>query len=469
VGTCRFKKNFVEFALTAAFQLKQGEPNSIRKYKRRLIQQLSSDNLDKYSISKCVDCHISTVEYWQNRDNTTEMPRSGRPVIFDDNVCSLLTGFYCQTRPFSDSGRWTLRFASAYLKEHSEIIGTSISKTSIHRILSKNDLKPHLSRYFLHVSDPCFFSKMAHLIHLYNNPPSNLYCFDECPGIQVLQRLAPDLQTNWSKTRLEEFEYIRHGTTDVFALLDVNTGKITAGCRKDHTKETLTEVFECYLEGAPKNQQLDYIMDNLNSHCCYELCKLVAKYSNIDCPEEKELDTMDKRRKWLMRKDKRVIFHYTPYHGSWLNQVEYWFGMLNAKCLRETYHSPDALHGAINEFVDLWNNILARPFKWKYTGQGLQEKVVKRFADMLCNTTKIDCRLLVKQLKLNYNIAQNYWELVDEQIWRYLFEKISGQKYLIEYVITTSKKKNIDDDLRCYETLKNSLEQKLANIIVQAA
>lgn len=434
-----------------------------------MIQQLSSDNLDKHSISKYTDCHISTVEYWQNSDNTDEMPRSGRPVIFDDNACSLLIGFYCQTRPFFGSGRWTLRFASAYLKEHPEIIGVAISKSSIHRILSKNDLKPHRSRYFLHVSDPCFFPKMSHLISLYNNPPSNLYCFDECPGIQVLQRLAPDLQTAQSKTRIEEFEYIRHGTTDVFALLSVNTGKVIAECRKDHTKETLIGVFESYLEGAPKDQQLDYIMDNLNSHCCYELCSLVARYSNIDCPEGKELDTMDKRRKWLMRKDKRIIFHYTPYHGSWLNQVEYWFGMLNAKCLRETYHSPDAMHKAINEFVGLWNNILAKPFKWKYTGDGLHEKAVKRFIDMLSNTIKIDHRLLVKQLKLHYNIAQDYWELVDEEIWQCLFEKLSEQKYLIEYVITTSKKKNIEDDLNRSGILKNILEQKLANIVVQAA
>jgi hypothetical protein len=425
--------------------------------------------MGRHSISKCVDCHVSTVDYWQNQDNACETPRSGRPVIFDDNVCSLLAGFYCQTRPFFDSGRWTLRFASAYLKEHHEIIGVPISKTSIHRILDKNGLKPHRSRYFLHISDPCFFPKMTHLINLYNNPPDNLYCFDECPGIQILQRLAPDLQTAQTKTRLEEFEYIRHGTTDVFALLNVNTGEVTAECRRDHTKETLITVFENYLKCAPKGQQLNYIMDNLNSHCCYDLCRLVAKHSNIECPQEKELDTMDKRRKWLIRGDKRIIFHYTPYHGSWLNQVEYWFGMLNAKCLHETYNSPGAIHKAINEFVGLWNNILAKPFKWKYNGKGLHEKTVERFIDMLGNTINIDNRLLVKQLKLHNNIVQDYWELVDEKIWKCLFEKIIEQKYLIEYVITTSKKKNIEDDLNCCETLKKILELKLVNTLVLAA
>lgn len=425
--------------------------------------------MNNHSISRCIDCYTSTVSHWQYRNNICDKPRSGRPVIFDDNVYSLLMGFYCQTRPFFDTGRWTLRFASAYLKNHPEIIGIPISKTSIHRILAQNNLKPHRSRYFLHISDPEFFPKMAHLISLYNKPPKNLYCFDECPGIQVLQRLAPDLQTEQMKSRIEEFEYIRHGTTDVLALLNVNTGEVFAESRQDHTKETIIEVFENHLELAPKDQQLNYIMDNLNSHCCYELCQLVARYCNIECPSKKKLDTMDKRRKWLSQEKKRIIFHYTPYHGSWLNQVEYWFGMLNAKCLHETYHSPDAMHQAINRFVILWNNMLAKPVKWKYTGNGLHEKTVKRFIDMLNNTTKIDSKLIVKQLKLHANIVKDYWELVDEKIWKYLFNKIIEQKCLIEYVITMTTKKNIEEDLKCFGILKNMLKQKLTTSIVKTA
>lgn len=425
--------------------------------------------MDKHSISTCVDCHISTVTYWQNQNNINDKPRIGRPAIFNDNVHSLLIGFYCQTRPFSDVGRWTLRLAAAYLKKHPEITGISISKTSIQRILANNNLKPHRSKYFLHISDPDFFPKMAHLISLYNNPPKNLYCFDECPGIQILQRIAPDLQTEQMKLRIEEFEYIRHGTTDVLALLNVNTGQVMAECCPDHTKETLIEVFENYLKSAPNNQQLDYIMDNLNSHSCYELCQLVAKYSNVKCPSEKELDTMAKRRKWLSQDDKRIIFHYTPYHGSWLNQVEYWFGMLNAKCLRETYNSPETMHQAIRDFVMLYNDILTKPFKWKYTGEDLHEKTVKRFIDMLNSTVKIDSRLLIKQLKLHVNIARDYWELVDERVWETLLSKIIEQKYLIEYVITMSTKKNIEEDLKCFGNLKNILEQKLGIPVSQAA
>jgi len=455
--------------MALASNKQRGSTFSIRLHKRILIQQFSREGMDTHAISRCADCHGNTVVFWQNRDTVYDLPRSGRPVTFDDNVSSLLMGFYCQTRPFSNSGRWTLRLAATYLKNHPHVVGVPISKTGIHRILKQNNLKPHLSRYFLHISDPDFFPKMAHLISLYNNPPKNLYCFDECPGIQVLQRLSPDVQTEQTKIRLEEFEYIRNGTTDVLALLNVNTGEVFAECRQDHTRKTLIDTFETYFKRAPKKQQLDYIMDNLNSHCCYEMCVLVAKYSNVKCPSEKELDTMAKRRIWLTRKDKRIIFHYTPYHGSWLNQIEYWFGMLNAKCLHDTYHSPLALHETINEFVALWNGTLSKPFKWKYTGKGLHGKAVRRFIEMLSHTIDIDRRLLIKQLKLHVNIINDYWDLVDKKVWLSLNEKIEQQKHLIEYVIVTTKKKKIEDDLQCIKILIDTLTHKLASYTIKAA
>ena len=194
-------------------------------------------------------------------------------------------------------------------------------------------LKPHLSKYFLHITDPDFFPKLEHLIPLYKNPSENLFCFDECPGIQILQRLVPDLITDEMRKRLEEFEYARNGTIDVFAFLQVKTGKVFAECRPNHQKETLIEVFEKHLKTLPKNEKIHYIMDNLASHSCYELCILIAKYSYIECPAEKNLNTAVKRREWLQCENKRIVFHYTPFHGSWLNMVEIWFGILNQKCL----------------------------------------------------------------------------------------------------------------------------------------
>ena len=370
------------------------------------------------------------------------MSRTGRPVVYNQSARLSLIGFYCQTRPFSECGRWTLRLAEKYLEKHTDAIGATISKSSIHRILQANNLKPHRSAYFLHISDPDFFPKMNHLIELYLNPPGHLYCFDECPGIQVLQRLSPDLQTEGMKMRLEEFEYIRNGTIDVLAFYSVNTGKVYASCRPNHTKETLVEVFEKHLKIAPKNKPLHYIMDNLNSHCCYELCRLIAKYSKVDCPPEKVLHNMEKRREWLMTGNKRIIFHYTPFHGSWLNQVEIWFGILNAKCLHESFSSPDAMYKAINEFHELWNTLLAKPINWEYTGKGLPEKAVKRFIKMLNSAENMDVRFTVKQLKLMVNIINDYWHEIPAPIWNDLINKLNEKYGAIKTNIIKAKSKD---------------------------
>jgi transposase len=433
------KKKLWEIVKTTSADVQN---KGIRIIQRHVIKHLYNNKVKARVIASCLACRISTVRRWITRDELQDMPRTGRPVIYSQSIHLSLIGFYCQTRPFSECGRWTLRLAEKYLGKHAGVIGTAIPKSTIHRILQANNLKPHRSRYFLHISDPDFFPKMDHLINLYFNPPKNLYCFDECPGIQVLQRLSPDLQTERMKMRLEEFEYIRNGTIDVLAFYSVNTGKVYAECRGNHTKETLVEVFESHLKIAHPGEPLHYIMDNLYSHCCYELCELIAKYSKVDCPSEKELNNMQKRREWLMSDSKRIIFHYTPFHGSWLNQVEIWFGILNAKCLRESYSSPGAMYKAINEFYQLWNTLSAKPINWKYTGEGLPVKAVKRFIIMLNSAETMDIRFTVKQLKLMTNIINDYWQKIPGPIWNGLLKKLNENYEAIKTNIINDKSKD---------------------------
>jgi len=444
----------------------------IRIIQRHVIKHLYNNKVKARVIACCLACRISTVRRWITRDELQDMPRTGRPAIYSQSMRLSLIGFYCQTRPFSGCGRWTLRLAEKYLEKHVSVIGAAIPKSTIHRILQTNNLKPHRSTYFLHISDPDFFPKMNHLIALYLNPPKHLYCFDECPGIQVLQRLSPDLQTERMKMRLEEFEYIRNGTIDVLAFYSVNTGKIYTECRGNHTKETLVEVFESHLKIAPQNEPLHYIMDNLNSHCCYELCELIANYSNVDCPSEKELNNMKKRKEWLMADNKRIIFHYTPFHGSWLNQVEIWFGILNAKCLRESYSSPEAMYKAINEYSELWNTLLAKPINWKYTGEGLPEKAVKRFIQML-NTPieNMDVRFAVKQLKLLANIINDYWHEIPTLIWNNLTNKLNEKYESIKTIIMNdnSKVKKRNERMESLDGLVKLLKNKLKPPFIIAA
>ena len=443
----------------------------VRQIQRHVIKHLYNDKVKTRVISFCVACHVSTARFWINRDGVRDMPRTGRPEVYSQQTRLSLVGFYCQSTPFSGCGRWTLRLAERYLEKHTDAIGAGISKSSIHKILQANNLKPHRSKYFLHISDPDFFQKMDRLICLYSNPPENLYCFDECPGIQVLQRLSPDLRTGQMKMRLEEFEYIRNGTVDVFAFYSVNTGKVHVECRPDHTKKTMLEVFGNHLETAPKEKPLNYIMDNLTSHCSYELCALVAKHSNVDCPPERELNTMIKRREWLTERNRRIVFHYTPFHGSWLNQVEIWFGILNAKCLRETFNSPDAMRKAIYEFQELWNTLLAKPINWEYKGEGLHEKAVKRFSEMLNSPGEMDVRFTAKQLNLMANIVNDCWNEVPTPVWDDLNNKLVAKNKELKTSIMNfkSKDKKKKQRIASLDYLDKLLKKKLKVHLKKAA
>ena len=408
---------------------------------------------------------------WQTRETIEDKTRNGRPRIYGEADRLAAIGFYCQTKPFEKNGRWTFRFAAQYLKKYPKTIGFSISKSELHRILSENELKPHRSKYFLHISDPDFFPKMRHIIDLYETPPKNLYSFDECPGIQVLQRLCPDLQTEETKIRLEEFEYIRNGTMDVFGFYNVNNGKIHVDCRADHTKETLCFVFEKHLKIVTKNNddEQNYIMDNLNTHCCYKLCQLVAQYSQIECPDEEELNSMEKRREWLGKKDKRIIFHYTPFHGSWLNKIEIWFGILNSKCLNETYTSADEMLKSIYKLAELWNEFENTPIKWKYDGKGLQQKAIKRFTKILNQVEMMDGRILVKMIKLMKNLITDEWDTATSKVWEELCNKLNEKSEQIISKIETRPPTKINSELAILKNLKKILNLKIKGIIKKVA
>ena len=274
-----------------------------------------------------------------------------------------------------------------------------------------------------------------------------------------MHRLAPDLQTEEIKMRLEEFEYIRNGTMDVFAFLRFKTGKVFVECRSDHKIQTLLEVFEKHLHTLPLNKPLHYVMDNLASHSSYELCQLVAKYSDTNCPSEQELNRVEKRRQWLQGEDKRIIFHFTPFHGSWLNMVEIWFGILNQKCLTESYRATESIYNAIYGFADLWNSLLAHPFKWNYDRKGLQQKVVNRFIKMLDNSLeKMNIKFMTKQFLLMQNLIKDYQTEINSESWIKLHELIcSNHEKFNSIIIKDSGPKRMDNARIALNDLIDSL------------
>ena len=421
------------------------------------------------AVASIVGCTISTVSRSRQRmadtGDVVDLPRSGRPPIYSETLKLELIGFYCQTQPFPNSGRWTLRWASIHLTKHPECINASPSKSTIHRILKDNNLKPHQSRYFLHITDPNFFPKMEHLIKLYLNPPKNLFFFDECPGIQILKRLLPDLQTDNEKKRIEEFEYIRNGTTNVLAFFNYANGNVYAECQADHKTATFLGIFKRHVACCPGKEQLHYVMDNLSTHRGYPFCKAVAGLSDIDCPSENELNNLEKRVEWLKSTNKRIVIHFTPYHGSWLNLVEFWFGIMNKKVLNESYGSVEELKESFESFMVTWNTLLAHPFRWSYDGKGLHEKSVGRFTEMLKQAaSKLAIPSLTKQLKLMSNLFSHYFIEVPMAHWEKLYHALLSQETVLRRSIMKEegplKKKNAENAL-------NSLLLTLENYTYQ--
>jgi transposase len=409
--------------------------------RRRAILVLTKSEVAPTAITAFIGTSKSSVFRWNNRcaqtNNYKDLPRSGRPPFYTEDIKLKVIAFYCQKRPLPGCGRWSLRWASQHLAANPECIGKDTpSKSTIQRFLVNNKLKPHRSRYFLHITDPDFFPKMEHLVALFKNPPDNLFFFDECPGIQILQRLTPDMQTEETKKRIEEFEYIRNGTMDVFAFFNYTDGKIYAECRCNHKTDTFLEVFKSHVKEQASSEEIHYVMDNLSSHRSYSFCQAVAELSAVQCPAGQELDTLSKRMQWLQMTDKRIIIHFTPYHGSWLNLVEIWFGIMGAKVLGESYNSAENLKASFDSFVIEWNCILAHPFRWSYDGRGLHKRAVVRFKKMLENTvTQMDIRILTKMLMLMTNLLKNYMKEVTEHVWASLTETIFAQYTKINEMI----------------------------------
>ncbi len=352
-----------------------------------------------------------------NGDELCDQKRSGRPAVYSEKIQLKTIAFYCQVSPLPGCNRWSLRWAENYLKGHSEIIGCSMSHSTIQRILKTHSLRPHLHKYFLEITDPDFFPKMEHIIDLCLHPPEYLFNFDECTGLQAKYPLAPDLPPAPHKPKYEEFEYRRNGTTDLLAFLNPKTGQVFGKCTPNHNTQTLIRVFKEHVHSLPCDAQLHYIMDNLNTHFNDDFCKTVAQLSGVTYDP---LKTGIERRNWLQRDDKRIVIHFVPFHGSWLNMIEIWFGILSKKCLRhQSFSSVQLLQEIIEEFIETWNSFFAHPFTWKYTGEGLQEKAIKRFNNLLIIESKqMDVKFLTKQLLLMSNIAKTYRTKVANKVWK---------------------------------------------------
>ncbi|NEQ57801.1 MAG: IS630 family transposase [Moorea sp. SIO4A1] len=197
-------------------------------------------------------------------------------------------------------------------------------------------------------------------------------------GIQAIERFEKDLPLRPGKVRRREFEYIRHGTQALIANFDVVTGQVDeATCGETRNEQDFAQNIRKLIESDPDAKKWNLIMDCLNTHQSETLVRLVAEKEGLDIDlgikgKSGILKSMKTRAAFLSDSTHRIVFHYTPLHSSWLNQIEIWFSILVRKLLkRGNFISTFDLKTQILDFIDYFNRTMAKPFKWTYKGKVL--------------------------------------------------------------------------------------------------
>lgn len=271
--------------------------------------------------------------------------------------------------------RWSLDDLAAAIVN--EARHRAMSRSTVWRVLDDADLKPHRSAYWLNSHDPDFDAKAQAIGRLYLDAP-RLYqqgrlviCCDEKTGMQILQRAAPTRPAQPGKPARREYEYVRHGTRVLFASLAVATGQVAWTLEQRRTSADFVLHVADTVEAFPAMERYDWVVDNLNTHWSLGLCELVAEWSNVPF-EPARLRHGWQRRAFLADERHTHVFHFTPVHGSWLNQVELWLSMLTRRFLeRGDFADAADFTARLARFLDEYNARFAHPYRWTYTGQPL--------------------------------------------------------------------------------------------------
>jgi len=278
--------------------------------------------------------------------------RPGRPRSISDEQVAVLIRKTLKTKPVGGT-HWSIRSIAK---------DTRISRPTVQRIWRAFGLQPHRQRHFKISTDPFFVEKVRDIVGLYLNPPDKamVLCVDEKSQVQALDRTQPLLPMGLGYVEGVTHDYVRHGTTTLFAALDIATGKVLARCRKRHRHQEYLDFLKHVETNVPPDLDIHLVVDNYGTH----------KHPRV--------------KRWLAA-HARYQVHFTPTYASWLNQVEIWFNIITQKAIRRgTFRSVKDLVAKIDHFVQ-HSNANAQPFVWTATADSILEKI-KRLCQLICET-----------------------------------------------------------------------------------
>ena len=320
-------------------------------FRAMLILSCAEDHTSKV-VAQHHRTSMQTVCKWRKRFVANRVaglydePRVGGPRSITDADVEAIVVKTLETKPKGKT-HWSTREMATK---------AGISHTSVGKIWRAFGLKPHVSRTFKISDDPQFVDKVRDVVGLYLNPPDHavVFSFDEKSQIQALERAQPLLPMDLGQPERRTHNYVRHGTLDLFAALNVATGEVIARCKKQHRAKDLVAFFRELEATVDPALQVHVILDNLSAHKAPEV------------------------HRWLIR-NPRFNLHFTPTYSSWLNLVERFFGLLTEQALKRGSHtSIPELRRAIVDYVGVHNE-RSKPFTWTKTAEQILNSV-RRFA-----------------------------------------------------------------------------------------
>lgn len=322
---------------------------------RAKIVLLCAEGRTNRDVAKYLHVSERTVGTWRERfrlkrlDGLCDEPRPGAPrTILDHQVEEIVTTTL--EGPPKGVTHWTTRAMARH---------AGISQDSVRRIWRTFGLQPHRQQTFQLSTDPFFTEKTRDIVGLYLDPPDNavVFCVDEKSQIQALDRTQRLLPMDMDFPEARTHDYVRHGTTSLFAALNTATGKVIGACHRRHRHQEFLKFLKRIETNVPQGLDVHLILDNYATH----------KTPKVE--------------RWLAKRPRWHV-HFTPTGASWLNLVERFFAEITTQRIRRgTFRSVQALEGAIREYLDLHNQE-PQPFAWTATAEDIFGKIYR-----LCERT----------------------------------------------------------------------------------